>query len=229
MREFVHAGGRQEAFETEAAGIQQRSDVPRVPRHHAAPESDIHPALASCGCALRSVTFRRGGGGDAIERHVDQRGHPADSRRARRRGEAFPFRAARLVDVYMGIDQAGQHHKFANVLVARAVIFADLLDDAIAHRDGRRAQAFRQDHAPAAYDPISGSHREIFATSKRTSFSTPPCAAEYPPRHTLREPLERQIRLRKGLARRHSSHREIGPIAPAPLATYPDRTARELS
>ena len=57
--------------------------------------------------ASSAATRRRGR--NAVERHVDERGHAARRGRARRRLEAFPVGAAGLVDVDVRIDKARQH------------------------------------------------------------------------------------------------------------------------
>ena len=82
-----------------------------IPRHYAAPKTDVDEKF-SCG---RGDFFLKssgaGCGGDAVERHFNQRGDAASSGSARGRRKTFPFRAARFVDVHVGIDKSGHHDK----------------------------------------------------------------------------------------------------------------------
>jgi hypothetical protein len=87
----------------------QRGQLPEVAGHGAPPEADINPAAAGGGL-LAAQRACGGRGRQAIERHVDQRGDPALGGGPGRAREAFPLGAARLVDVDVGIDHAGQQH-----------------------------------------------------------------------------------------------------------------------
>ena len=49
-------------------------------------------------------------GGMRVQRHVEDRGDAAGRGRPGRGGEPLPLGAARLVDVHVGVDQAGQQH-----------------------------------------------------------------------------------------------------------------------
>ena len=57
---------------------------------------------------LASQRLDRRGRRDAVERHVDDRRDATGRRGAGGAGEALPLGAARLVDVHVGVDQAGQ-------------------------------------------------------------------------------------------------------------------------
>ena len=70
-------------------------------------------------CAACALGFERGDGGglgQAVERHVDERGEAAGCGGAGGGGEAFPLGAAGLVDVDVGVDEAGQEGVVAEVV-----------------------------------------------------------------------------------------------------------------
>ena len=110
-RELRYAGVEQEALEAEHARPRPaRPDCPRLsgtapPQK---PTSTAHwPAAAArlaCQCG------DAGGGGDRVERHVEDGGHPAGRGGGGRGGEALPLGPPRLVDVDVGVDQPGQQH-----------------------------------------------------------------------------------------------------------------------
>ena len=90
----------------------QPGQLPEVAGDGAAPEAHISPATAGGGL----LEAQRAGGGrgrQAIERHVDQRRHPALGGGPGCAGEALPLGAARLVDVDVGVDEAGQQYLLA--------------------------------------------------------------------------------------------------------------------
>ena len=99
--------------------------------------------LARAGRELGLERRARGGDRQAVERHVDQRGHAAGRGGARRGREALPLGAARLVDVHVAVDQAGRDdHAIADVERASApacgAARSICVDAAVAHRTGRR-------------------------------------------------------------------------------------------
>ena len=104
----VNARRAEKALEAADAGVRQRLEIGGVARDDTAPESDVHMALACGGLSLRLERRHGRRRRNAVERHVDERRDPAGGRRARRRLEAFPVSAARLVDVHVRIDEAGQ-------------------------------------------------------------------------------------------------------------------------
>ena len=106
VRELVHAGVQQEALEAEDALVVQRAQVGLVARDGAAPEPDIDERLVLGHLALELEVLHRGGGRDGVQRHVDDGGHAAGRGGPGGGGEAFPFGAARLVDVDVGVHQA---------------------------------------------------------------------------------------------------------------------------
>ena len=60
---------------------------------------------------------RRGidGAGRRVQRHVEEQRSTARGQRAASRRGAFPFRAARLVEVQVDVDQPGKHVQSARV------------------------------------------------------------------------------------------------------------------
>ena len=82
----------------------------QVAGHRAAPETHVHVRGPPGGGPLDRQCGGRGRRRQAVQRHVDQRGHPARGGRPGRGREALPLGAARLVDVHVGVHQAGQQH-----------------------------------------------------------------------------------------------------------------------
>src|SRR5271165_6356876 len=85
VSEFVNAGGCQETLEPKAAGLEQRNKLASVARHDAAPKSNIPPALACGGSHFRLVGWNGSGRGNAVQRHLDERGDATCRGRARSR------------------------------------------------------------------------------------------------------------------------------------------------
>ena len=108
--ELIDPGVQQEALEAEDARVVQRGEVRDVPRDGAAPEPDVDEDLVAGHGLLGPEPGERGRRGDRVERHVDDGGDAAGSGRAGRAGEALPLGASRLVDVHVGVDQAGDEH-----------------------------------------------------------------------------------------------------------------------
>ena len=108
-----NAGIDQEAFEASHACCRQRRNVFLVLPRQSTPGHPIYAALPGGRIALGFERGDRGGLGQAIERHIDQRGVAPGRGGAGSGGEAFPFRAARFVYVHVRIHQAGQQHPVA--------------------------------------------------------------------------------------------------------------------
>ena len=81
----------------------------------AAPGRPVDHALPGGCLALQFQRGDGGGFGQAVQGHVDQRGVAAGGGGARGGGEALPFGAAGLVDVDVGVDQAGENGAVAEV------------------------------------------------------------------------------------------------------------------
>ena len=109
-REVVGPGVGEETLEAEHAGLVERRELAEVPRHGPAPETDVHVAAAIGRCSFGLQGVRADGGGHAVQRHVDQGGDPAGGGRPGRGREALPLGVARLADVHVRVDQAGQQH-----------------------------------------------------------------------------------------------------------------------
>ncbi len=184
VSELVHARGREEALEPERAGGGERLQLARVARHDAAPESGVDRELTRHRAHL--LAQRRGGGGrgHAVERHVDDRRHPAGRRRARRGAEALPLGAARLVDVHVGVDDAGQQHEFAQFVGHREprVPRLDCGDAAVAHDDRGGALAVRQRDASRPHDAVRAAGRsDHFAVQCARASASHPTMNATPP------------------------------------------------
>ena len=78
-----------------------------LPGIGAAPEPDVDERLVLGHLALELEAFHGGGGRDGVQRHVDDGGDAAGSCGAGGGGEALPLGAAGLVDVDVGVHQAG--------------------------------------------------------------------------------------------------------------------------
>ena len=99
-----------------------------------------------------------------VQWHVDQRGDPACRRGPRGGGEALPLRAPRLVDVHVGVDQAGQQHLVhaevddADTGRHGRVVGLDGDDPPVVHPDPARRRAVGCDHPPGAQDRLHWLH-----------------------------------------------------------------------
>src|SRR4029453_19436381 len=80
----------------------------RVSVGGAAPKADVDVDLALGGLALDLEGGHVDGRRDRVERHVEDGGDPAGGGGPGGRGEALPLGPAGLVDVHVGVDQAGQ-------------------------------------------------------------------------------------------------------------------------
>jgi len=129
-----------------------------VARDDAAEETDVDMALAFGAMAFLPERCRLGGGGNAVERHVDERRDAARQRGARRRREALPFGATRLVDVYVGVDESRQDDEVASIedldraRAARVVDVGDAHDAPAGHVQRRRPHSLRRDYTLPAHD-----------------------------------------------------------------------------
>ena len=111
VAELLDAGVEQEALEAEDARVVQRPEVGQVAGHRAAPEADVdadlplgRPPAWSPGAATVVVGGIEFSG---MSRIVVT---PPAAAAAGRGGEPLPLGAAGLVDVHVGVDQAGQQH-----------------------------------------------------------------------------------------------------------------------
>jgi hypothetical protein len=82
--------------------------VTDVPGDGATPKADVHVTLVDGGAPFGVQGLDVDGGRDAVERHVDERGHTPRSRGPSRGIEPLPVGTTWLVHVHVGVDQAGQ-------------------------------------------------------------------------------------------------------------------------
>ena len=160
-RELGDTGVEQEALEAEDAEVVQRSQAAEIARHRAAPEADIDEAFAVRTAALQRQRRPVDGGRYRVQRHVEDRGDTTCGGRSRRGGETFPLGPSRLVDVHVGVDDAGDQH-----LVGRqGAMFGaasstpglgDRLDKAAAYADRRRPERAVDQHLVTGDDEVVG-------------------------------------------------------------------------
>ena len=105
----------QESLEAGDTRVHEAGQLSSVARDDAAPEGAVHEDPAPSRLALGLESDDRRGGGNAVEGHVDQGGDAARRRGARGRVEALPLGPSRLVDVDVGVDQAGHQDAVARV------------------------------------------------------------------------------------------------------------------
>jgi hypothetical protein len=139
VAELVHARRGEEALESADAGVGQRVELAGVAGHHTAPEFHVH------GCGARRVPLPLQGADvgrrrHAVQRHVHNRGDAARGGRGRRRFESFPLGPSRIVDVDVGVDEAGHEEEIAEVVDARREVRGGRREVRGAFRDGVRRQ-----------------------------------------------------------------------------------------
>ena len=104
--EAVAARVDEEAFVAEDSSAREGKDVGLIVGDGSAPGGPVDEALTACGCAFGFECCNGGGFGEAVERHVDEGGVPSGGCGSCGGAEAFPFGAAGLVDVDVGVDEA---------------------------------------------------------------------------------------------------------------------------
>jgi hypothetical protein len=114
-RKFGHPGGAQETLEPEHARPMQRSELGGVAGDQPAKEAGIDRAPAKGRGALDLEGRHVGGGRDAVERHVEQRGDAAGSCRTGSGRESLPLRPAGLVHVDVRVHQSGEDERVSRV------------------------------------------------------------------------------------------------------------------
>ena len=162
-RELLHAGVGHEALEPEDAGVVQPAQVVDVARDRAAPEADVDVRGVLRGLPLDLQPVDGGGRRDAVERHVEDRRDAARRRGAGGRREALPLGAARLVDVHVAVDEAGQQHLVVGQVDGLGALEPRLerLDrdhDPVADGDAAGHLTGAGDHPPAAEDQVEVGH-----------------------------------------------------------------------
>ena len=157
--ELVDPRRGEERLEPADARRVQRTERPQVVRHGPAPERHVDAQLAVRRGPLGGQRLDRRGGRDRVERHVDERRDPTGRRGAGGRREALPRGAARLVDVHVAVDQAGQQHLVVGELDGRAVVGdVDRRDAPAAHHDLRGSPGAVHPGASRADDEVRLGH-----------------------------------------------------------------------
>ncbi len=161
VRELGDAALGEEALEGQHAFLEEVAQAAvrtGVAGNEPAAQRDVDAGLLLERAHLGAEAFERGGRRHAVERHVDEGGDAARGRRAGRGGEALPLGAARLVDVDVRVDEAGQDAEIARVEDGEAggavVVVGDGDDDAAGDMNGVRRLADGRDDAFAADDRI---------------------------------------------------------------------------
>ena len=158
-RELLDPGVHEEALEAEDAGVVEPGYLRELPGHDTAEKADVDRASPERSRAFRAERRARDGGGNAVERHVDERRHPAGRGRAGGTVEAFPGRAAGLVHVHVRVDEAGQDHRVVRIVngqIGRRAVGAVHRDDhAVANLDRGGAHSRRGHDPPRAEDAIA--------------------------------------------------------------------------
>src|SRR3954447_24935575 len=166
-REVAHAARRHERLEADHAALVQLPEPIRVARHDPAPEAEVDARRRLRGRELgverRPVDRRR----VRVEGHLEARGHAAGGERGGARRPALPVRAARLVEVHVRVDAAGQHVQPGRVdlLAAAGQLVGDLREDPAGDADiGAPWAAGEHDGASADYEVV-----HAFSATTRTN------------------------------------------------------------
>ena len=153
VRELVDSGRDEEALAAGQALCEEGRERPRVRRDEAAPQGDVHRGAAGERGRLGRDGRGRRRDGHAVERHVADRRHASGGRRARRRVEPFPLRAAGLVHVDVRVHDSRHQDRLAEVTKVRGprrdAVVLDGEDHAVPHTDGRGPLSFEGQDPPA--------------------------------------------------------------------------------
>lgn len=159
--ELIDARGREEAFEAGCAVAGEGGEFGCVAGDDAGPEGDIDGAGVVRSAGFFDECRGSGGGGDAVERHIDEGGDSASRGGCGGGFEAFPIGAAGVVDVDVGIDEAGHDDGVGGVEGARGAEEVgaggfDGFDAAGADGDRGGGDAGFEEDAAAADDEVGG-------------------------------------------------------------------------
>src|SRR4029077_9953528 len=111
--ELINARMDEKAFKSRHSLSCQSRNLFVVSWDYSAPGGPVYTALTVCSSSLRLKSPNRGGGGKAIQRHVDEQSVSSSCRRSGGGRESFPLCATGLVDVYVRVNQAGQNGDLA--------------------------------------------------------------------------------------------------------------------
>ena len=112
-----------EAFESGDAGLDEIGQFRRITVHHAAPGCPVDPGIAASRGALGVEGCDTDYFGYAVEGHVDEGSDTARGCGAGRGIEALPV-SARIVDVDVRIDEAGEQEQVVKVMACAATAIA---------------------------------------------------------------------------------------------------------
>jgi hypothetical protein len=131
----TYTGFNQEALEASYAHIDERLQLIGVSRNHTSIKAHVHPqlALASRQLLLEAHNGRRRW--DSIQGHVNDGCHSATGSSPGSCPEAFPFRTTWLIEMHVGVDQAGEQQLGRVVHVRRVCGETGLWDKLWRHRD----------------------------------------------------------------------------------------------
>ena len=148
--EAINARMNEKTLESWHSRARQGFHVVFVICDHSSPSHPIHPAPAASYFPLGLERRHSGSGRQAIQRHVHQQSESSRRRGPCRRLKPFPFCAARIVDVHMGIDQTGKNCGIAEVLdfcLPRQLVRSDHLPDSFSFdQHSRRTHSLRCDY-----------------------------------------------------------------------------------
>src|SRR3954447_21068272 len=171
-REVVHAAGRHERLEADHAALVQLLETIRIAGHDAAPQAEVDARRGVRGRELGiergSVERRR----MRVERHLEARGHAAGGERGGAGRPTLPVRPARLVEVHVRVEAAGEDVQAGRVdlLAPASQLVGDLREDAVGDADVGAAWAAGEDDGAAADDHVEGRHAAAaFAATTRTN------------------------------------------------------------
>ena len=117
---------------------------------------------------------------DAVERHVDDRGHPACGRGPGRARESLPLGAARFVDVHVRVDETGDQHLVVaqfddDLRVEQGAERFDDDDPAVPHTHAAGDLSRRGDHPRGTEQQVERVRHRLHDLRRR-------CRAPLPPR-----------------------------------------------
>lgn len=146
--EAVNAGMNEKTFEARDARGREQFDVEGIIGDDTAPRQPIDVTSATRRGALGFESGDVGGGGEAIEGHVDEERVATGGGGARSGLEPFPVRAPGVVDVNVGIDEAGENDGIAEIVrigVGRDLVGRhDAENAAVFHEESGGADALRR-------------------------------------------------------------------------------------
>ena len=141
--------------------LKQPSEFSQISRHHASPKAYIDKELALGGIDFLVKCFQSGGGGNAVQRHFQERSHTAGGRGHGRSFESFPFCATRFVDVDVSVHDARHHDRVLKIDPlnrCEALGTNHVYDDPVANHDCRRANTLGKNNALATNKTLGAAH-----------------------------------------------------------------------